>query len=69
MRMYERWLAHLTFLRRQDALESPANSELLAKLYQALLIGAMEATKDANHNAIVPSVCAWMRVLWVHACM
>lgn len=36
---------------KQDGLEDPANSEFLAQLYQALLIGAMEAS-----NAIVPAV-------------
>lgn len=36
---------------QQDGLEDPANSDFLAQLYQALLIGAMEAS-----NAIVPAV-------------
>jgi len=37
-------------------LEKPDESEFIALLYQALLIGAMEAAKDANPNAIVPAV-------------
>ena len=38
-------------------MESPANSEFLNQVYQALLISAMEATQEANQNAIVPVVC------------
>jgi len=41
----------------QDGLEKPDESDYISLLYQALLIGAMEAAKDANPNAIVP--VAW----------
>jgi hypothetical protein len=32
-------------------------AEFLNQVYQALLVSAMEATQEANQNAMVPVVC------------
>ena len=49
-------LPKCTLLELQSALQDPSHSDVLCRLYQAVLVGAMEAAKDANPNAVVPEV-------------